>query len=195
VYNSCARFPESCRPHGPSVLIEAPFRRKPCLMPAPPLRRRRRPFARSAAQTTSRRPARSRIPPATGAARRAVRSGTSTGCSRQTATAAAAEDGAEGRDPPGLARKAGAAPDSARRHGLTDLKTVRAHHGPAKAVACKYPGADRETQPNVSGGARQTAGPTDVRRQSSQRKYRIGNDSERPIIRAFGLPHFGQTSR
>jgi len=42
---------------------------------------------------------------------------------------------------------------------------------------------------------RYTAGPTDVRRQSSQRKYRIGKDSERPIIRAFGLPHFGQTSR
>jgi len=92
-------------------------------MPAPPLRRRRRPFARSAAQTTSRRPARSRIPPATGAARRAVRSGTSTGCSRQTATAAAAEDGAEGRDPPGLARKAGAAPDSA--YAGIDSRTQR----------------------------------------------------------------------
>ena len=61
---------------------------------------------------------------------------------------------------------------------------------PFRGLADRRPGPLRVFRRGV-----QTAGPTDVRRQSSQRKYRIGNDSDLPMIRALGLPHFGQTSR
>jgi hypothetical protein len=33
---------------------------------------------------------------------------------------------------------------------------------------------------------------TDVRPQSAHRKYRIGNDSDRPMMRAPATPHLGQ---
>lgn len=38
------------------------------------------------------------------------------------------------------------------------------------------------------------SGAMDVRPQSSHRRYKMGNASERPMIRALAMPHFGQTT-